>query len=98
MLKSIHELTEEDKQRYYRRVVSEYKMNNGASWEGFEQKMQAFLDRIFDDGCFLEMSENEQSVAAHCRQAFGGKKPGLVDFMVWQGAFVSGTEYVDVPD
>lgn len=98
MIKNIHDLTESDKRKFYEAAKDRYKRTYDVPWEVIEAGMRTFIDSAFDDDLFVKMSPDDQIDASYCRKAFGNKKPSIYDFAVWQAAFVSHSEYVEIPD
>ena len=97
MIKRISELTETDKKKYFEKTKEEMS-KYGKPWEFYEEKMQEFLDAAFDDELFPKMSPNDQIDAAYIRKDFGKNKPSIIEYLLWQGKFVTHSDYVEVPD
>ncbi len=98
MIKNIHNLTESDKRKFYEAAKADYTRNYNIPWAVIETGMRNFIDSAFDDKLLAKMSSDDQIDAAHCRKAFGNKKPSIYDFVVWQTAFATHSEYIDIPD
>ena len=98
MIKSIHALTDQDKQKYYEAVKADFITNYGLSWDVIEQSMQEFIDRAFDDEKFSKMNPDEQIDASYCRKAFGANKPAIADYLIWMATFTTHSEYIEIPD
>ena len=98
MIKSIHALTDQDKQKYYEAVKADFITNYGLSWDVIEQSMQEYIDRAFDDEKFSKMNPDEQIDASYCRKAFGANKPAIADYLIWMATFTTHSEYIEIPD
>lgn len=98
MIKHIKSLTESDKRKFYEFAKDSFIRDYNMPWEVVEASMKRFIDYAFDDKLFVKMSPDDQIDASYCRKHFGNKKPSIYDFVIWQSAFVSHSEYVEIPD
>jgi len=97
MIKSIQDLTKEDKERYFDAIKKDIE-KMGTPWKVMEKRIQDDLDQMFDDEAFLKMDPDFQIDAVLCRKEFGKNKPSIIDYMLWSGKLVTGSEYVEIPD
>ena len=97
MIKHYKDLTPQDKQKFISRTIWEMENIYNVPWPELEAKMQAFLDAAFDDSRFPMMSSDDVIDASYCRKEFQ-EKPDLIDFMIWQGRFVTKSDYIEIPD
>ena len=98
MLKKVSELTEEDKNKFYKAAKKDFEDNYDVPWHVVEQQARLFLDQAFNDKLFPKMNPNDQIEAAHCRKAFNNTKPSLVDYMIWTGLSVTHSEWIEIPE
>lgn len=96
IVKKWYDMTEEDKQNFYRGVIADYNEKNpGKSWSEVEEKTLKQIDETFDDALFFKMSPDDQIDGAYARKEFGNKKPSLIDYILWTGRFVTHSDDVE---
>lgn len=95
MRKKISEMTAKDKAEFLERVKIEMIIEQGVPWEDIEPKILEDIDNAFDDEKFLKMDPDFRLDAAYAREAFGDKKPELVDYMLWVLKFITKSDYVE---
>lgn len=95
MRKKISEMTAKDKAEFLERVKIAMSIEQGVPWEDIEPKILEDIDNAFDDEKFLKMDPDFRLDAAYAREAFGDKKPELVDYMLWVLKFITKSDYVE---
>ena len=99
MIKRIKDLTEADKKRYLQSIKREIE-GSGQSWEFYETKIREEIDTTFDDEAFSKMDPEFAVDAAYARRDFKWsekhQKPEFVDYILWMGAFCTGSDLVDI--
>lgn len=95
MRKKISEMTAKDKAEFLERVKIAMIIEQGVPWEDIEPKILEDIDNAFDDEKFLKMDPDFRIDAAYAREAFGDKKPELVDYMLWVLKFITKSDYVE---
>ena len=97
MIKKAADLTEREKEAFYRASMDEAVRKYGISRSVMRQKIEDDLNRSFHDASFVKMDSDAQIDAAFLRRAFK-EKPSVEDYVVWTATFVTHSDMIEIPD
>ena len=95
MRKKISEMTAADKASFLEATKIATEREQGVPWEFMQQKLLDEIEATFDDVKFAKMDPDFAIDAAYARKYFNGKKPELVDYMLWMLLFVTKSDIVE---
>ena len=98
MIKLFDELTEQDKKRFLEDTKRKYEEQYGVPWDFVERQIQRFIDSAYDKELFEQMSSDDKKDAIYMKKKFPDKKPSIAEHVLWASTFVTGSEYVEIPD
>ena len=91
-IKRYDQMTADDKLEFYERTKKAFSKQYHLPWAVIEAKIRAEYEATFDDEKFLNLSPDSQIDAAYARRDFSNwkeKKPDFIDYLTWQGRFVT---------